>query len=68
MLQPAVPIHEPKRLTSLRDTHLLHSAPEAEFDNISKLAAYICKCPVALISLISEEKQWFKSKVGTDLV
>ena len=67
MLQPAVPIHEPKRLTSLHDTHLLHSAPEAEFDNISKLAAYICKCPVALISLISEEKQWFKSKVGTDL-
>lgn len=67
MLQPAVPIHEPKRLTSLRETHLLHSAPEAEFDNITKLAAYVCKCPVALISLISEDKQWFKSKVGTDL-
>lgn len=68
MLQPAVPIHEPKRLDSLKDTHLLHSPPEAEFDSITKIATYICKTKVALISLIGKEKAWFKSKIGTEII
>ena len=67
MLQPAVPLQELKRLSSLKDTNILNTAPEAEFDNIAKLASYICKTPISLISLISENKQWFKSKVGTTI-
>lgn len=67
MFQPAVPINEQKRLSSLKETNLLYTPPEAEFDNITKLASYICDTPVSLITLIGERKQWFKSKLGTDI-
>jgi GAF domain-containing protein len=49
----------------LREYGVLDSLPEADFDDIAFLASYICETPVALVSLVDEDRQWFKAKVGT---
>ncbi|MFD1095772.1 sensor histidine kinase [Salegentibacter chungangensis] len=67
MLQPAVPLYERKRLRSLKKTYLLNTPAESKFDSITKLASYICKTPIALITLVDDTKQWFKSKIGTEI-
>lgn len=65
---PAAPIpeNEASRLQTLRDYSLLDSLPEQEFDDITELASFICGAPIALISLVDEDRQWFKSKIGLD--
>ena len=57
---------EPQRLESLRQYAVLDTPAEAAFDDLTELAAHICEAPIALISLIDENRQWFKSKVGLD--
>ena len=56
-----VPANEPDRLESLRSYGILDTAPELDFDEISDLAAEICQCPAAYISLIDDTRQWIKS-------
>lgn len=65
---PAAPLprNESLRLQTLRDYALLDSAPEQYFDDIAELASFICGTPIALISLVDEDRQWFKSTVGLD--
>jgi len=46
---------------------VLDTVPEELFDDLTELAARICEAPIALISLVDEKRQWFKSRVGTDL-
>ena len=58
------PESEAKRLQALQETGLLDSVPEEEFDDLVKLAAYICGAPISLISLVDEDRQWFKARVG----
>src|SRR3954470_1341163 len=58
------PTNEKKRLQVLWQYELLDTIPEEVFDDLTELAARICEAPIALISLIDEDRQWFKSKVG----
>jgi GAF domain-containing protein len=58
------PKNEAGRLRSLEKYAILDSDPEAAFDDLTLLASFVCKTPIALISLIDEERQWFKSQVG----
>ncbi|MGB1130893.1 MAG: hypothetical protein ACPG4K_12640, partial [Haloferula sp.] len=60
-------LNEQERLSALRRYSILDTPHEAIFDDLTKLAAGICETPVALISLVDEERQWFKSVVGVQL-
>ena len=59
-----LPPNESQRLKALHDYGILDTPSEREFDDITALAAEICETPIALISLVDETRQWFKSKVG----
>lgn len=59
-----LPPAEKKRLKVLWQYEVLDTVPEEVFDDLTELAARICEAPIALISLIDENRQWFKSKVG----
>ena len=52
------------RLEELRSFGVLDSAAEQAYDDVVKLAAFICDTPIALISLVDEDRQWFKARVG----
>jgi len=57
---------EKLRLEALRSYQILDSAPEGEYDAITRLASYICQAPIALITLVDGDREWVKSKFGTD--
>jgi len=59
------PENEIKRLKVLWQYNVLDTVPEVLFDDLTELAANICEAPIALISLVDEKRQWFKSKFGT---
>ncbi len=60
------PLHpnEAARLRALRQYAVLDTLEERAFDDITMLASLICETPIALISLVDSERQWFKSRVG----
>jgi PAS domain S-box-containing protein len=60
--------NETARLKSLQEYAILDTDPEESFDELTRLAARICGVPVATISLIDANRQWYKSKVGMDLI
>jgi GAF domain-containing protein len=62
-----IPKNERRRLEVLWQYDVLDTIPEQVFDDLTELAARICESPVALITLVDEKRQWFKSKVGVSL-
>ncbi len=58
---------EHQRLAALRAYHILDTAIEDDYEELTELAAAICGTPIALISLVDEERQWFKSHRGLDV-
>jgi diguanylate cyclase (GGDEF)-like protein len=66
MERPRIPLDEAQRLAALHATRLLGSAPEETFDRITRTAARLLDVPIALVSLVDKDRQWFKSRTGLD--
>lgn len=61
------PLDDAERLATLRGLLLLDTAAEAEYDDLVTLASEICQTPIALVSLVDEERVWFKAKHGLQI-
>jgi signal transduction histidine kinase/CheY-like chemotaxis protein/PAS domain-containing protein len=64
---PISPIQEVDRLAALEAARILDTPPEPRFDDIVDLVSAICDVPIALVSLVDANRQWFKAKVGVDV-
>lgn len=58
---------EQARLEALRQYGIMDTPPEEAFDNITSLASRICGTPISLITLLDNQRQWFKASIGIDL-
>ena len=67
MKSAPLPECEKLRLQTLENYQVLDTEAEQCFDDITELASVICETPISLVSLVDEERQWFKSKVGLDV-
>src|SRR2546421_558946 len=62
-----LPENEVARRENLRSYGILDTPPEQTFDDLSRLAAYVCGTPIALIGFMDLDRQWFKSRIGWDV-
>lgn len=62
-----IPHNELERLAALKRYNIIDTLPENAFDDATKLVSYICGVPIAHISFIDEDRQWFKSEIGIGL-
>jgi diguanylate cyclase (GGDEF)-like protein len=66
MIKPPIPADEFRRLESLRNLKLLDTPSEERFDRVTRLAQRVFGVPIALVSLVDADRQWFKSRQGLD--
>lgn len=64
---PAKPVDEESRIVTLRSLNLLDTDRDERFDRLTRLALHVFEVPVALVSLVDENRQWFKSCQGANL-
>ena len=67
MKQPDIPQNEKSRLETLRSLNILDTASEERFDCLTRMAKRLFNVPIALVSLVDENRQWFKSCVGLNI-
>src|SRR6516162_5767085 len=65
-MKALVPANEPERLEALRRYSILDTFPERNFDDLTSLVARICGTPMAWVSLVDADRQWFKAKLGVE--
>src|SRR5262245_35240845 len=58
------PRDEAERIGALRSSGILDTPPEAAYDDIARLAAQVCRTPIAVVNFIDEKRQWFKAEIG----
>jgi PAS domain S-box-containing protein len=68
MIAAGRPEGEAARLATLREYHILDTAPEPRYDELARLAAYVCNTKSAVITMIDETRQWFKARVNVDVI
>ncbi|TQI80532.1 diguanylate cyclase with GAF sensor [Serratia fonticola] len=66
MKMPEMPENEVQRLKALRSLQLLDTLPEERFDRVTRMARRLFGVPIALVSLVDENRQWFKSNAGLE--
>lgn len=66
MMQAPLPVNEAERLQALLSYQILDTAAESDFDDLTRLASFVCGVPIALISLVDRDRQWFKAKLGLE--
>jgi GAF domain-containing protein len=65
-MRAPLPPDERERLKTLRSYQVLDSPPEMRYEDLTLLAARLCRTPIAAISLVDEDRQWFKSIIGLE--
>ena len=66
MQKPEIPNNEQQRLQALNSYQILDRLDDEAYNDITLLASEICQTPIAVISIIDENRQWFKAKVGLE--
>lgn len=66
MIEAKIPENEEDRLRKLHELGILDTLEEQAYDDLTRLAAEICNTPIALVSLVDTDRQWFKSHLGLD--
>ncbi len=64
MKKPEIPQEEKERLETLRSLNILDTSPEERFDRLTRMVKKLFGVPIALVSIIDENRQWFKSCIG----
>ncbi|MBL4740040.1 MAG: sensor domain-containing diguanylate cyclase [Sneathiella sp.] len=67
MIKPKIPADEDRRIQSLKSLDILDTPPEERFDRLTRLAKRMFNVPVAIVSLVDSERQFFKSKIGVEI-
>ena len=67
MVEPTIPLNEARRLIALERYSILSTPSEAAFDRVVRIAARIFAVPIAMVTFIDKDRQWFKACFGTDL-
>lgn len=66
MIKPGIPANEKDRIRALHDLGALDTPPDEDLDNLTRLVAELLDVPISLVSLVDSDRQWFKSRHGTD--